>query len=80
VTPPALPCAGSKTAIEQAIVDMRLIEGGTIEEWLKAVAATDERVAGFLRACESPRWDAPPAWPRCDRLPRRAIRPQCRWR
>ena len=44
-----------RTVVEQASVDMRLFEGGSLEDRLKVIAATDTRVAGFLKAAESPR-------------------------
>jgi hypothetical protein len=41
--------------IEQVAVDMQQFTGGTVEERLKVIAATDERVARFLTACDLPR-------------------------
>jgi hypothetical protein len=45
---------GGRMVVEQAFVDMRLFEGGSVEERLKAIAGTNTRVAGFLKASESP--------------------------
>jgi YD repeat-containing protein len=44
---------GGGVVIEQAAADMALLEGGFVEERLKALP--DPRIAGFLQASESPR-------------------------
>ncbi len=43
------------TVVEQAAIDMKLFEGAMVEEELEAIAASDERVARFLKACDSPK-------------------------
>ena len=44
-----------RTVVEQAAVDMALLAGGFVEQQLKVLAASDERIARFLRESESPR-------------------------
>jgi hypothetical protein len=46
---------GGQTVVEQAAVNVGRLEGAAVEDRLKVMAATDERVARFLNACESPR-------------------------
>jgi hypothetical protein len=44
-----------KTAVEQVAVESAMLQDGIIEDRLKAAAKSNERLAGFLKLCETPK-------------------------
>lgn len=44
-----------RTVVEQAAVDMTGLQGGFVEERLRTAASTNDRLAAFLKACETRR-------------------------
>jgi hypothetical protein len=44
-----------KTVVEQVAVEARQLQGGVIEDRLKVVTQSNERLAAFLKVCETPK-------------------------